>query len=279
MIFTDVFTEIAVLLLISAAAGAIGLWLKQPLIVSFIAAGIVMGPSVLGVVTANDQVSLLAGLGISLLLFVVGLKLDLHIIRAFGPVALATGLGQVGFTSVVGFFLVLALGVAVVPAIYVAVALTFSSTIIIVKLLSDKKETDSLNGRITIGILIVQDILQVLGVDSDPDLLHGHSREGMETVYGDVEDPGFLASLPLDEARWVVNSIRDNHVNQIMLHGLEDCGYQGRIAVTANSEHEAASLREKGAHFALTPFADAAADAVRQLIDNSPRASENQSAS
>ena len=162
MIFTDVFTEIAALLLIAAVAGALGLWLKQPLIVSFIAAGLVMGPSVLGIVSANDQVGLLAGLGISLLLFVVGLKLDLHIIRAFGPVALATGLGQVFFTSVVGFFLALALGMEVVPAVYVAVALTFSSTIIIVKLLSDKKETDTLHGRIAIGFLIVQDIVVVL---------------------------------------------------------------------------------------------------------------------
>lgn len=162
MMFTDVFTEVAILLLIAAAAGAMGLWLKQPLIVSFIVAGIVMGPSVLGIVSATDQVSLLAGLGISLLLFVVGLKLDLHIIRAFGPVALATGLGQVFFTSVVGFFLALALGMEVVPAIYVAVALTFSSTIIIVKLLSDKKETDTLHGRIAIGFLIVQDIVVVL---------------------------------------------------------------------------------------------------------------------
>lgn len=147
MAFTDVFSEIALLLLIAAAVGTIGLWLKQPLIVSFIAAGLIVGPSVLGVVSANDQVDLLAKLGISLLLFVVGLKLDLRIIRAFGPVALATGLGQVFFTSVVGFFLALALGMKPIPAIYVAVALTFSSTIIIVKLLSDKKETDQLHGR------------------------------------------------------------------------------------------------------------------------------------
>jgi hypothetical protein len=79
----------------------------------------------------------------------------------------------------------------------------------------------------------------------------------------------------LDEARWVVNSIRDKHVNQILLHGLEDCGYRGCIAVTANSDHESASLREMGAHLALTPFADAAADAVRQLLALPTNVSEN----
>ena len=161
-IFGDVFTEIAVLLLMAAVIGAIGVRLRQPLIVAFIVVGILVGPSVLGWVSANDQVDLLAKLGIALLLFVVGLKLDLHIIRTMGPVALATGLGQVIFTSVVGYFIAIALGMTPITALYVAVALTFSSTIIIVKLLSDKREVDALHGRIAIGFLIVQDIVVVL---------------------------------------------------------------------------------------------------------------------
>ncbi len=161
-VFGDVFTEMAVLLLLAAIIGAIGVRLRQPLIVAFIAVGILVGPSVLGWVSANDQVDLLAQMGIALLLFVVGLKLDLHIIRSMGPVALATGLGQVIFTSVVGFFIAFGLGMSPVTALYVAVALTFSSTIIIVKLLSDKREVDALHGRIAIGLLIVQDIVVVL---------------------------------------------------------------------------------------------------------------------
>ena len=161
-IFGDVFTEMAVLLLMAAVIGAIGVRLRQPLIVAFIAVGILVGPSVLGWVSANDQVDLLAKLGIALLLFVVGLKLDLHIIRTMGPVALATGLGQVFFTSVVGYIIAISLGMSPVTALYVAVAMTFSSTIIIVKLLSDKREVDSLHGRIAIGFLIVQDIVVVL---------------------------------------------------------------------------------------------------------------------
>ncbi len=161
-IFGDVFTEIAVLLLLAAIIGAIGIRLRQPLIVAFIVVGILVGPSLLGWVSADDQVDLLAKLGIALLLFVVGLKLDLHIIRTMGPVALAAGLGQVLFTSFVGYFIAAALGMDPVTALYVAVALTFSSTIIIVKLLSDKREVDALHGRIAIGFLIVQDIVVVL---------------------------------------------------------------------------------------------------------------------
>jgi len=161
-VFGDVFTEMAVLLLMAAIIGAIGVRLRQPLIVAFIVVGILVGPSVLGWVSANDQVDLLAKLGIALLLFVVGLKLDLRIIRTMGLVALATGLGQVLFTSTIGYFIAISLGMSPITALYVAVALTFSSTIIIVKLLSDKREVDTLHGRIAIGFLIVQDIVVVL---------------------------------------------------------------------------------------------------------------------
>ncbi|MCR9186657.1 MAG: cation:proton antiporter [Halieaceae bacterium] len=161
-LFPDVFTEIAVLLLFAAFVGAIGVRLRQPLIVAFIAVGIMVGPSMLGWVTADDQIDLLAQFGIALLLFVVGLKLDLHIIKTMGPVALATGLGQVAFTSIVGYLIAVAFGMPPVTALYVAVALTFSSTIIIVKLLSDKREVDTLHGRIALGFLIVQDLVVVL---------------------------------------------------------------------------------------------------------------------
>ena len=78
--------------------------------------------------------------------------------------ALATGLGQLALTILFGFVLVLALGKGVTEAISVAVALTFSSTIIIGKLLSDKRELDSLHGRIAVGFLIVQDIAVVLAM-------------------------------------------------------------------------------------------------------------------
>ena len=162
--FHDAFQQFAALLLLSALIGLIATRLRQPLIVAFIAVGILVGPSLLGWVDDSTAVDLLAEIGIALLLFVVGLKLDLHLIRTMGPVALATGLGQVIFTSVVGYLIALALGMSQITAIYVAVALTFSSTIIIVKLLSDKREIDALHGRIAVGFLIVQDIMVVLAM-------------------------------------------------------------------------------------------------------------------
>lgn len=160
--FDSVFAQVALILGLAATGGALAQLLRQPLIVAFIAIGILLGPSAFGVVAHSTEIELFARLGIALLLFVVGLKLDLHVIRTVGPVALASGLGQVVFTSAIGYLIALLLGMSHVTAVYVAVALTFSSTIIIVKLLSDKREVDALHGRIAVGFLIVQDIVVVL---------------------------------------------------------------------------------------------------------------------
>lgn len=174
------FAEFAVLLLIAAFAGAVAVRLRQPVLIAYIVVGILVGPAGLALVTAHDQIDLLAEVGVTVLLFVVGLKLDLKHIRHIGPVALATGLGQLTFTILFGFFIILALGKGWLEALYVAVALTFSSTIIIVKLLSDKRELDSLHGRIAVGFLIVQDLAVVIAMM----LMSGLGGMGEEAVGG-----------------------------------------------------------------------------------------------
>ena len=158
------FYEIAVILGLATLLGVIGQKLRQPLVIMFLLCGILAGPAVMGIIRSHDQIELLADMGIALLLFIVGMRLDVHLIRTTGPVALATGLGQIIFTSAIGFGIALALGMDVMASAYIAVALTFSSTIIIVKLLSDKKEIDSLHGRIAVGFLIVQDIAAILAL-------------------------------------------------------------------------------------------------------------------
>lgn len=156
------FTEFALIFLFAAILGGIGQFLKQPLIVMFIFLGILLGPSFLDIVQSKENIHLLAEIGISILLFIVGLKLDLRLIQSTGKIALLTGLGQVLFTSLFGYLIGLALGFGNLESFYIAVALTFSSTIIIVKLLSDKKEIDSLHGQIAIGFLIVQDLVVII---------------------------------------------------------------------------------------------------------------------
>jgi Kef-type K+ transport system membrane component KefB len=160
----SIFAEFAALLVLAGVVGAAGLVAGQPLVVSFIAVGILAGPAVLGIVRSGDPIRLLSELGIAVLLFLVGIKLDVSLVRRLGLVSVATGLGQVGFTAAFGLLIALGLGYGVVEGLYIGVALTFSSTIIIVKLLSDKREIDSLHGQIAVGFLIVQDLVVVLAM-------------------------------------------------------------------------------------------------------------------
>ena len=162
--FDLVFYEIAVLVLLAAGVGFLGMLARQPLVVAFIAVGVLAGPDALGVVSSTDMIETLSQIAIAVLLFLVGLKLDVSLVRNLGKVAVATGLGQILFTVLFGFLICLALGLDVVTSTYVAVALTFSSTIIIVKLLSDKQEIGALHGKIALGFLIVQDIFVVLAM-------------------------------------------------------------------------------------------------------------------
>ena len=160
----NTFYETAAILSLAAILGVVGQKLRQPLIIMFLATGILAGPAVFGFIQSYDQIELLARIGISLLLFIVGLRLDLSLIRTMGLVALVAGLGQIVFTAAVGLVIALALKMSITSAAYVAMTLTFSSTIIIVKLLSDKKEIDALHGRIAVGILIVQDMAAILAL-------------------------------------------------------------------------------------------------------------------
>ena len=180
------FAEIALLLLACALAGAGFVRLRQPALMAYIVVGIAAGPAVFGLVTAHDPIDLLAQVGVAVLLFAVGLRLDLHHVRHIGPVAVATGLGQLAFTIVIGFAIVLALGKGWLEALYVAVALTFSSTIIIVKLLSDKRELDSLHGRIAVGFLIVQDLAVVVAMMAMSALRPGPDGAGGDTTVLEV---------------------------------------------------------------------------------------------
>jgi Kef-type K+ transport system membrane component KefB len=201
------FSEFALLLIISAVAGAVSVRLRQPLIIAYIVVGIIVGPAVFGLVTAHDQIDLLAQVGIAVLLFLVGLKLDLQHVRHIGPVALATGLGQLAFTIAGGFALILLLGKGVMEALYVAIALTFSSTIIIVKLLSDKRELDSLHGRIAVGFLIVQDLAVVLAMMA-MSALHGSDDAALTEVIFSLAWRVLLAAAVLYVLmRWLLPGI------------------------------------------------------------------------
>ncbi len=157
-----IFSELAVIIVIAATTAIIAHRLRQPLLVGYIAAGIIVGPAVINIAHSVETLEIFSTIGVSILLFIVGLALNPDVIRDVGRASLITGVGQVIFTSAVGFLLLMVLGFSPVHALYGAVALTFSSTIIVLKLLGDRGETGTLYGKLSIGFLLVQDIIATI---------------------------------------------------------------------------------------------------------------------
>src|SRR6056297_1011431 len=157
----EVFINLSLILAIAVGVSALMRFLKQPLIIGYIFSGILVGPYFLNLLSESATLGTFSQIGVALLLFTVGLHLNPKVIKEVGKVSLITGFGQVLFTSVVGFLISMSLGFSLVSSIYIAIALTFSSTIIIMKLISDKGDMDSVYGKISIGFLIVQDLIAV----------------------------------------------------------------------------------------------------------------------
>ncbi|MFH1608874.1 MAG: cation:proton antiporter [Patescibacteria group bacterium] len=159
----SIFVEIGIIILIATGISIIMRLLKQPLIVGYILTGIVVGPYFLNLIeSTGDYLDLFAKFGIAILLFIVGLSLKPDVIREVGKSSILVGLGQVAFTSIIGFFLIKFLGFDFFPAFLGAIALTFSSTIIVLKLITDKDDLNKSYAKISIGMLLVQDVVAMI---------------------------------------------------------------------------------------------------------------------
>lgn len=155
----ELFFEIGAILVLAGALSMIIYKLRQPLIIAYILTGLIAGPSVFALASSPEVFEVMSQIGVAFLLFTVGLGLNWRSVKETGGIALATGIGQVVFTTVIGLMIAQLFGLELIPSAFLAVAFTFSSTIIIVKLLMDKEDLDSLYGRISIGFLLVQDFI------------------------------------------------------------------------------------------------------------------------
>ncbi|MDD5710595.1 MAG: cation:proton antiporter [Candidatus Colwellbacteria bacterium] len=158
------FSEIALALVLAVVFGFIAHAFRQPPIIGFILAGVTVGLLANPGSAAVGIMDGLAPIGLALLLFLVGLEMNMADLRHVGWPSLVVGLGQTVLIFIVGYFLVTALGFGGITAVYIAIALAFSSTIIVVKLLSEKKELNSLYGRIVVGSLLVEDFVAILTI-------------------------------------------------------------------------------------------------------------------
>jgi Kef-type K+ transport system membrane component KefB len=156
------FIELSIIVILAVFVSGIVKMLRQPLVIGYIITGILAGPIFFDIVKSADMVATFSHFGIVFLLFIAGLNLNPKVLKTVGKVSLVTGMGQVIFTTVIGFLIAKLLGFSDISALYISIALTFSSTIIIIKLLADKGDLQTVYGRISLGFLIVQDIVAVL---------------------------------------------------------------------------------------------------------------------
>ncbi len=160
----DIFTQLSLIIVTTAVIAGIARFFKQPLTISYIVTGLILAPFLLSSFDSTETLNIFSEMGISILLFIVGLHLSPLELREFGKSSFLIGLFQVLLTSTLGFYASYILGFSTVESIYVGVALSFSSTIIVLKLISDKKDLEKLYGRVAIGILLFQDLVAAVAL-------------------------------------------------------------------------------------------------------------------
>jgi Kef-type K+ transport system membrane component KefB len=171
---TQLIHDLAISIVMAWLLGVAAHLARQPLILAYLVAGFVVGPSGLKWVQSQESINTIGQLGLIFMLFMIGLEIDLKKIIRAGNVILVTSAAQVFGCFALALALFLLIGIPLgdrrFDAIYLAAAVSLSSTVIIVKVLYDKFELDTLPGRITLGVLVVQDLMAILFLAIQPSL-------------------------------------------------------------------------------------------------------------
>ncbi len=174
---TDLLSSIGICVGAAALIAAVTWRFKQPLIIAYLATGVIIGPHIgLRWITNDESIRTVAEIGLILLLFVIGLEIDLRKMASGGAAVLLTGALQVPICIALGLGFFLLLGVGNAPhnyaLLYLAACMSLSSTLVVVKILNDKFELDTLPGRITLGVLVIQDLWAVAMLAVQPNILN-----------------------------------------------------------------------------------------------------------
>lgn len=170
----ELIRDITLCILFAWMLGLLAHFSRQPLILAYLIAGFCIGPFGAGWVKSQESISVISELGLIFMLFMIGLEIDLKKIVRAGKVILFAAGGQLLGGCLLGvlFFagIGLSLGGGQFDAVYLCIACALSSTVIIVKVLYEKRELDTLPGRITLGVLVLQDIFAILFLAVQPSL-------------------------------------------------------------------------------------------------------------
>ncbi len=158
----NIFVHFAVILGLVSILGYLTHRLKLPLLIAYLVGGLILSSVTFFDVKTSLALSFLPEIGIAFVLFLVGMELDLRQLKSLGFPILISGLLQIIITSVLGAFIAQSFGFNLTESIYLGIGLSFSSTIVVVKLLLEKKDLNSLYGKLSMGILLLEDLLAVV---------------------------------------------------------------------------------------------------------------------
>lgn len=175
-----VFAQLSFVLVVAAAIAFAMRLLKQPLIVGYIVTGIIVGPGLLSLVSDKEAFDTFSEIGIALLLFIIGLELSMGVIKKLGKPVFLTAASILFTIGTIGFLVGSAFQFTFTESLLVGLAMFFSSTIIIAKVLSDKKEITRLNGQIAIGVILLDDIVATFALLFVAANKAGHALNGLE---------------------------------------------------------------------------------------------------
>ncbi|EKS32427.1 cation:proton antiporter [Afipia clevelandensis] len=253
----ELIRDITFSILFAWVLGLAAHFFRQPLILAYLVGGFVIGPYGIGWVKSQESISTISELGLIFMLFMIGLEIDLKKIIRAGKVILFAAGGQLIGACLLGLAFFVAIGLSLgggkFDALYLTVACALSSTVIIVKVLYEKRELDTLPGRITLGILVLQDIFAILFLAIQPSL--DNLQIGIVLV--SVGRVGVLVATAMILSRFVLPRIFHQIARNpelVMLGALAWCFLIGEVAERLHLSREMGSL-VAGVSLSTFPYA------------------------
>ncbi|MDB5566289.1 MAG: hypothetical protein JWP84_2855 [Tardiphaga sp.] len=253
----DLIRDITLCILFAWGIGLAAHFFRQPLILAYLIAGFVIGPFGIGLVKSDESISTISELGLIFMLFMIGLEIDLKKIVRAGRVILFAAGGQLIGGCVLGALFFMAIGLPLggggFDALYLCIACALSSTVVIVKVLYEKRELDTLPGRITLGVLVLQDIFAILFLAVQPSL----ADLQVSVIVLSMARVGVLVATALVLSRYVLPYLFHQIARRpelVLLGALAWCFLIGEIAERLHLSREMGSL-VAGVSLSTFPYA------------------------
>ncbi|MEH2482105.1 Kef-type K+ transport system membrane component KefB [Nitrobacteraceae bacterium AZCC 2146] len=253
----DLIRDITLCILFAWGIGLAAHFFRQPLILAYLIAGFIIGPFGIGLVKSEESISTISELGLIFMLFMIGLEIDLKKIVRAGRVILFAAGGQLIGGCVLGALFFMAIGLPLgdggFDALYLCIACALSSTVVIVKVLYEKRELDTLPGRITLGVLVLQDIFAILFLAVQPSL----ADLQVSVIVLSMARVGVLVATALVLSRYVLPHLFHQIARRpelVLLGALAWCFLIGEIAERLHLSREMGSL-VAGVSLSTFPYA------------------------